>query len=72
MIGTLSSAVEGGIKGGSGGGPSKKRKKDDDSGLPSYHKGGKVKHTGAANLQKGEVVISRKQASKRKHKRGRK
>lgn len=32
----------------------------------SYHKGGKVRKTGLARLKKGELVLTKRQAAKRK------
>ena len=39
--------------------------------VDSYHRGGKVRKTGLANLKKGEVVLTEKQAKARKNKRKR-
>jgi len=35
-------------------------------GLASYHKGGRVRKTGPANLKKGEVVLTKRQAKQRR------
>lgn len=35
-------------------------------GLPDYHRGGKVRKNGAANLRKGEVVMTARQARRSK------
>jgi hypothetical protein len=35
-------------------------------GLPDYHRGGKVRKSGAANLRKGEVVLTAREARRKK------
>jgi hypothetical protein len=40
--------------------------------LSNYHKGGKVKKTGPANLRKGEIVMTAKQQQKAGLKKGKK
>lgn len=39
-------------------------KKNPDEKMDSYHKGGKVKKTGKANLKKGELVLTKGQQRK--------
>jgi hypothetical protein len=72
----MEKAITGAIQSGGG---SKSSSDDDDSKTnshsihrSSYHRGGKVRKSGLANLKKGEVVLTKKQAQKRGQKRGRK
>lgn len=72
FLGSMAGVASGVLK--AGGGGSKGDFSPDDDGkqrrrLDSYHKGGTVKKSGPANLKKGEVVLTKKQAKKRGKKR---
>jgi hypothetical protein len=71
--GGLEKAASGVLKAGGGKGEDSKSIDDDVFNAPrrqfkSYHRGGKVRKTGPANLKKGEVVLTKKQARKRRSK----